>query len=366
METFESWNRKFTNQELIDFTFDESGIVWLKLKSLIRKEILNELSSKNNIALPSKTNDAFKYLYNLYCKQKISEKEINKFILSYNKNELTLMKNNFNKIMIDLYKVKDFSWGGDAKNSLDKQIIRYVKETSSYEKMITIIEKEISINTYNYTISSWYNNWSAILTEYLFKKHSRVLSAVGKIKSVDFFIDNLPIDLKITYFPKAYLIKKRKEYKYPVEITDLKKIARKFKIKITGDETKEMLDYILYEFAKNSKDQELMEKIDIIKKQNKKIIEDSINNKSDLIKWLYENQGEQRFGSENRLYLVLIDANNIDNSWKLKRDFNLLSDNIKNYLDEVDVDKLKKQIVEFTFSSKKYRAIADIIFIVAK
>ena len=35
-----------------------------------------------------------------------------------------------------------------------------------------------------------------------------------------------------------------------------------------------------------------------------------------LANWLYENQGEMRFGSENRLFLVLVDTDDFTNSWK--------------------------------------------------
>ena len=55
-------------------------------------------------------------------------------------------------------------------------------------------------------------------------------STVGQIKSVDFFINNVPFDLKVTYLPAEYIKDKRKEKGYPVELTFLKKKTEEAKI----------------------------------------------------------------------------------------------------------------------------------------
>ena len=46
--------------------------------------------------------------------------------------------------------------------------------------------------------------------------------------------------------------------------------------------------------------------------------------------WMYEHQGPQRFGSDNRFFVVLVDKENLENSWKLKRDFNFIFSKIDN------------------------------------
>ena len=58
--------------------------------------------------------------------------------------------------------------------------------------------------------TSWYNNWTSYLIESIFKHHTKVISAVGEIKSVDFFINDIPVDLKVTYFPNQYMNDKLK------------------------------------------------------------------------------------------------------------------------------------------------------------
>jgi len=43
-------------------------------------------------------------------------------------------------------------------------------------------------------------------------------------------------------------------------------------------------------------------------------IEDAISNPKKLAIWMYENQGEQRFGYDNRLFVVLVDKQNPENN----------------------------------------------------
>jgi len=64
------------------------------------------------------------------------------------------------------------------------------------------------------------------------------------------------------------------------------------------------------------------------------MIQEVIEEPQRLIKWLYEEQGERRFDAANRLFLVLIDKNNLEESWKMKRNLDLLKDKINSYLDK--------------------------------
>lgn len=85
-----------------------------------------------------------------------------------------------------------------------------------------------------------------------------------------------------------------------------------------------------------------------------------------LAKWLYENQGEMRFGSENRLFLVLVDTDDFNNSWKLKRNITLLKPTIVSYLDNFKYKETNDLRVDFEFKGKPHRfsALADVIFVV--
>jgi len=90
---------------------------------------------------------------------------------------------------------------------------------------------------------------------------------------------------------------------------------------------------------------------------------DAIKNPHELAVWMYENQGVQRFGSDNRLFVILLNKNNPEKSWELKRDFALVFKRIDDFLDKESVSN-KDEIV-FTFGRKTYTAISKIL-IVAK
>jgi hypothetical protein len=85
-----------------------------------------------------------------------------------------------------------------------------------------------------------------------------------------------------------------------------------------------------------------------------------------LATWLYENQGEMRFGSENRLFLVLVDTDDFNNSWKLKRNLDLLKPTIQSYLDNFGIKNLNDLKVSFGYKGKAqtFTALTDIIFVI--
>ena len=89
------------------------------------------------------------------------------------------------------------------------------------------------------------------MIEHIFKSHSEILPTVGQIKSVDFFINDIPFDLKVTYLPAEYIKDKRKEKGFPVELTFLKKKAEE--AKITFDKKAKPSD-IFYEIVEKMKD----------------------------------------------------------------------------------------------------------------
>jgi len=88
---------------------------------------------------------------------------------------------------------------------------------------------------------------------------------------------------------------------------------------------------------------------------------DAVRNPSDLAVWMYENQGAQRFGSDNRLFVVLLDKDNPERSWELKRDFILVFQKIDNFFDRELVSK-KDEII-FTFGKKTYTAVTKVLII---
>lgn len=88
---------------------------------------------------------------------------------------------------------------------------------------------------------------------------------------------------------------------------------------------------------------------------------DAIKNPYKLAVWLYENQGAQRFGADNRLFVVLLDKKDIERSWELKRDFDLVFQKIDDFFNKETASK-KDEIV-FKFVRKTYTAITKVLII---
>ena len=49
-----------------------------------------------------------------------------------------------------------------------------------------------------------------------------------------------------------------------------------------------------------------------LRDKRKEVITDAQSNVVELMTWLYANQGEMRFGAENRLFVILVDSVNIN------------------------------------------------------
>ena len=90
-------------------------------------------------------------------------------------------------------------------------------------------------------------------------------------------------------------------------------------------------------------------------------IKDAVKNPKNLAIWMYENQGAQRFGSDNRLFIVLLDTKNPEESWKLKRDFDLVFSKIDEFFNEVKVSSVDE--VVFSFAKKTYTTVSKVLLI---
>ncbi|MBI3638435.1 hypothetical protein HY227_01685 [Candidatus Wolfebacteria bacterium] len=90
-------------------------------------------------------------------------------------------------------------------------------------------------------------------------------------------------------------------------------------------------------------------------------IDEAIKNPRQLAVWMYENQGAQRFRADNRLFVILADKDNLDQSWKLKRDFDFVFGKIDQFFNEATVSP-KDEIV-FTFKKKTYTTISKVLII---
>lgn len=360
MTNFEKWDNEFRAQNLYAFNNNVNALLYLKVRAVCRGKQIKRFIDDNNITLKStKISEQFAELFSVIENTTNGMDMLDKYLRDRNNEWYQAMGVDEDTLKSGLRQISNYEWGGDQENSLDQYLVRrYIKVISDFEILRSKADA-IAANTWNFVQTSWYNNWTSYLIESMFKRHSRVLSAVGEIKSVDFFIDNVPIDLKVTYFPGAYMHGKLKEVLGNSEMTWLKRQARLYNIMPDKNLSETKQYNYLREELENHGHSEVIKHLADVRKQ---IVDDACRYPEELIKWLYENQSTRLFGAENRLFVVLIDSINMDQSWKMKRAFSLIEPKVNTYLDAFNVSSLKK--IEFIFNKKQYTSLSDIIFIV--
>lgn len=366
MKDFNYWQTCYESEQLEEFTSNTIGLLWLKTKSISRKELIAEFIKDNAIHLKETTLAKTQIeLFNWLCNDIDNSHEIlNNYIKTKHGKQVASL--DIEQLVSALYKLKNFDWGGDYRNSLDKYLIsRYVKVHQSYDTLISKFDSEINNAVQGYVLNSWYNHWSSILIENIFKAHSLVLPTVGQVKSVDFFVNSIPFDLKVTYLPAEYIKLKRKEMGLPVELTFLKNKAIEAGICFDKKAKDTDIYHEITERMKDKNDDFCCSVLAILKSEKLQILKEAQSNPKMLATWLYENQGEMRFGSENRLFLVLVDSDDFNNSWKLKRNLSLLEPMITQYLDNFKSKKMDDLKVTFAYKGKSqtFTALADVIFV---
>jgi len=338
------------------------GMYFLKLRSLSRVKLLRQLAEQVSINIENvQGRQLFKYIF---C-QNINNGILDDFIKKVYEEERTIRKSNEENLYNQLYRLPVLYWGGFYQNAVEQTIVNnYIKKIQNYEELIERIENDINPRLKGYILSSWYNHWSSILIEDMFKDHSDILPAIGLVRKVDFFWKNFPFDLKVTYFPDGYMKEMRRELGLRPELTELKSFARANNIPINRElKDKELFTDLLTKITEQNSD-DSRNYIKKFHKTRKKIIQNTIENSTNLIKWFYENQGTRRFDSANRFFIVLIDINNLEESWKLKRNRDLLFNNINNYLNQnknINFEDLK---LKFYWEGQEYYTYATCLFII--
>jgi len=337
-----------------------NGLRFLKLRSFNRKPLMQDFIDMYKIRIEHSANA--REMYETLFETDINEEKIDEFIrITYNKLRAK-RKENEDRLYRELYKLKVLDWGGFRGNNVERTLVdNYIKKIWSYDELIEKIEKEINPKIQGYVTSSWYNNWSSILIEDMFKDHKDVLPTLGLIKKIDFFWQDVPFDLKVTYFPDGFMHEIRREKGLIPELTALKQIARTIGIPIDNDRDEELKDYLMASVSE-SIDSRAKKFMESLRKERNAIVDEAIIDPKKLIKWLYENQGERRFDAANRFFLVLVDKEKLEESWKLKRNKDLLKPRITQFLDSYH-GKSKGEQISFEWKGKTYTTISQILFI---
>jgi len=362
MTDFNTLLRLYNKDQFAELLHNPDGLYWLKLRSLSCTKQLQELCRRTGINFQGiSNNQLLAHVYN----SRPPEHDLDKFIREIYESERRVRRENEDYLISQLYQMRDFDWGGLYQNSLERTIIdNYVKKIQSWDRLNLAIENELHRSMRSYVQCSWYNHWSSIIIEDIFKDHPAILPAVGLVKKIDFFIHNFPFDLKVTYFPDGYMKALRQKEGLPSESTVSKKFCRYEKIKFDTNKPEgllfhELLTRIIEYPSKAARDFMMN-----FRATRMRLIRQTMNAPQNLIRWLYENQGARRFDAASRFFLILADAENIEESWKLKRNKKLLTDSINKHLDQMQSKTIDNLRIEFKWENEIYETYADALFVV--
>ena len=361
-QIFQTLNKAYQNNEFESILTHEFGNYFLKLRSLSRTEILRQLAQSTNINIE---NVAGRQLFEFLFCQNIPEAILDAFIKQLYHDERAERIGNEDNLYTQLYRLQVFDWGGFYQNAVEQTIVNnYIKKIRDYNQLLNSIENDLTPRLRGYILCSWYNHWTSILIEDMFRDHPDVLPSVGLVKKVDFFWHNFPFDLKVTYFPEGFMKIKRQQRGLRPELTELKRFARANNINYDRNATDDEIFNELLARITESPNEKAQNFIREFHQTRREIINETVQNPNELIIWFYENQGTRRFDAANRFFLVLIDLNNLEESWKLKRNREILHEGINNYLNQNrDVDFSQFQI-DFNWEGDNYQSYATCLFLV--
>lgn len=358
--TYQKAVELFGQSRINELARSDTGFRFLLLRSLSRADILRSLARECGSDLSGVPARAL--LEVIYDLENVTTRKILEFIGAQYDSERKNRLANEPRLIHQLYQIKEFDWGGLYQNNLEKNIVdNYVKKIPDYKKICRAIDEKLFPSLRSYTLCSWYNHWTSIIIEDIFNDHEDVIPAIGKIKQVDFFLGNVPYDLKVTRFPEEYIALQRKKERLRPELTLLKQICRQHSLPISQELSSSRLLEDLWKKVSDHPSKEAEKLIVDMSNFRIKLLNSTKNNPIPLITWYYENQGERRFDASNRLFLILVDSSDFFNSWQLKRAKDLIRQEA-----HASLSKIKKQggrKIDFLWNQSRFTTISDVIFV---
>ncbi len=189
---FEECERLFRNDRITELGRDVDGVRFLKLRSLNRREGLERLFGIAQIAAPE---GSASQMFRAAFQADITAAQIENCIRGLYAEERATRNEQEPELINQLYRLQQFNWGGLHQNSLEKTIVdNYVKKIRNFDLLNDAIENNLYASMRGYVLCSWYNHWTSIIIEDIFKDHANVLPAVGLVKKIDFFIRDTPFE----------------------------------------------------------------------------------------------------------------------------------------------------------------------------
>ena len=175
--SFQMADSAFRGDRIRDLGRDEQGMRFLKLRSLSRKEHLDQLVRDHALVIPDGKPSA--RLAAVF-ESRVTDAQIDATIRAIYAVERQQRAMNEAALIAELYKLQAFDWGGLHQNSLEKTIVdNYVKKTRSYDDLQSRVDDELFHSMKSYVLCSWYNHWTSIIIEDVFRDHPSVLPAVA-------------------------------------------------------------------------------------------------------------------------------------------------------------------------------------------
>jgi hypothetical protein len=110
MKDFDYWKKLHQSDKLEEFSSDEQGLLWLKVKSIVRKKLISEFVTENEIELKETSlKSQFFELYALLVKNPTkSHKLLNEYIEKKNKSLLAALDELLSNVVYGIRRRSDF------------------------------------------------------------------------------------------------------------------------------------------------------------------------------------------------------------------------------------------------------------------
>jgi len=287
------------NVDLNELYNDKNGLKYLLIRSFSKEDFINF----------DKTFDKKKSIYKLRI-QTFIQKNIEEIICYIISKKTPLEKEYANMLSIELTTMclQSSSVHQDDFNSNMNKIIRNT-EVSTYSKLQAEIDNKLLKQLRNYMTWQWYNQKCSDLIENIILTQENIIQTPRKIKNIDFFVNFgnnyiFPFDLKLTIFPAGFM-----------------------------------------------KDEKIV--------NNKEIIQTYIGEKDNhikILKWLYSEQNPRLFSNNYRYFIILLNLDNTNNSYKLKCNIELIKQNTENLFKNIT----QNDIIEIEYEYKKDKSKSGI------
>jgi hypothetical protein len=131
-----------------------------------------------------------------------------------------------NKLQKEMKRVYDFGYDYTRRDPTMDSLTNFVFSIDNFDDLmvasnLAFPEWNLNREKYiSYAMTRWYKRMSATFSEAVFVRHPNILKASRDEdrRHIDFYMNNIPFDLKNTMFPKVYATRKKYALRHPAEL----------------------------------------------------------------------------------------------------------------------------------------------------